>query len=524
MNKLGIKVWVGLICLMAWSVGASWWSTRNGPGVEGNSVPYISAARTFAHAGIMLVPDEANTGQLVPLSAWPPLYPLVMGTLSNVLGDELTAGRWLNIILFPLNIMLLAGLAQRLGLARLPQAAIGVMFAFAPVALYAHISLMSESLCLFWWLAALNALLCYQKRQTWPVLCGAALAAALTWMSRFIGVALIASGSLYVLAYTVGPWRRRLGRAVIFGGLAVFPLEFWVHYLSGATVLGSRHWQFNRLTAHQLGHTAAAWLRWLAPFDEWIPVKLILLILFAAWLALVVPQLRTQRKSRTDRDPSDISLYHSGILLILLNLAAVEGVIFLTALFLDPALDMGERMHFFAFVFALLLLGTVYTALLQLNYKGWNRPMRYYLAAVPALILTAYLVAGVWWVARADELHLNFNSRPWRESPGLALIMQRYANRPIFTNYPAPIFLRTGRTDVRSVPFGNKKSRPIAAAEFQQNFAAMLRETTVRHGVIVYFLDDNAEAPLAEVKDDPRLKMVASLPDAVFFVPVEPGK
>jgi hypothetical protein len=515
---------LGLIGLMLWVAGVAWWITRHGPGFEGNSVPYVSAARTFAQSGVMMVPDDDGTGKMVPLSLWPPFYPGAMALLSKFFGDVLVAGRWLNIILFPLNVFLLAALGRKLGLARGPLALVCVLFAFAPGVLYAHTNLMSESICLFWWLAALNVLLIYQQRPSWPVLGGAALAAGLTWTSRYIGLALIASGGFYILVVTAGAWPKRMTRAVVFGLWAIAPLEIWNHFLSQASVLGPRQWGFNGLAAHQINHTVAAWVRWLAPFDELVPVKIVVLIVFVGWVALVIAGLRKQGRALFAPGADGVALNRDGLLLVLLNLAAVEGIIFLTALFLDVTLDMGERMHFFAYVFSLLLMAAMGTAWWRRARADARPPARLYFTAVPAIILAAYLAAGSWWIGRAYDLHLNYNSRAWQESPSLALLKQRYGNALIYTNHPSLLYLQMGRTDIRGIPFGYERTRPIPLPDFPENFTTMLRETASRHGIIVYFREEFYRRPLADVIHDPRLKVVADLPDAIFFEPTNLGQ
>jgi hypothetical protein len=506
-----------VVLLMTFAALASWWATRNGPGFEGNSIPYVSAARTFAQTGAMMVPNV--NGQMEPLLLWPPLYPATMGLGAKVLGDVLTAGRWLNIILFPLNIFLLAVLLQQLGLAKPIRSVICLLFTFAPVTLYAHVNLMSESTALFWWLATLNILLLYPHRQTWTVLIGAALAAAMTWLARFVGVAAIASGALFIALVTTGPWGQRLVRAVVFGLLAAMPLQLWVHTIAHVTTMGTRRMGVYGLAKHQIDSTLHALLRWIVPFDEMASLKLLMLVIFIGWLALSVPAIWRARKSWFVGGVNDEGLSQQGLWLILLNLVAVEGLIFATGIFLDPTLDMGERMHYFGFVFILVLMGTIGTMLFRGALDGrpaWSRVLA---AGVPLLIVAAYLVGGSRWIWQADELHLNYNSLGWRESPTLAEVEKHYSHTLIYTNQPGAIYLRTGRTDMRLVPYAYEKTRPIALGDFQDNFSAMLHETAANQGVIIYFFEENARAPIEEVKNDPRLKIVETLNDAIIFAP-----
>jgi len=506
-----------LLCLMVLAAATSAWITRHGPGFEGNSVPYVSAARTFAQTGVMLVPDDK--GQMGRLVLWPPLYPATMGALSKVFGDALPAGRWLNVGLFPLNILLLALLGWQLGLAKRPLALVCLLFTFAPVTLYAHINLMSESLCLFWWLGTLNGLLVYHRRQTWPILVSVALLAALTWLSRFIAIATIASGALFVLGCTQGTWHRRVWRGGAFGLMAVAPLEIWTHFLSGVTIIGTRKLSYYGLAKHQIDQILRAWLRWVVPFDQMAAVKVAAIAVFVVWLGFLVLKIYRHRDSIFAAGADGGAISQAGLILIALNFAAVEGVIFCTALFLDVTLDMGERMHYFAFVFVLLLLGAMGSALVRGALATSGPPARKFAAAVPILILAGYFAGGALWLSQADSVHLNYNARAWRESPALAALAQKYSDTLIYTNHIGAIYLHTGRTDARLVPLSLDKTRPMAMADFEDSFANMLRETTAHHGLIVYFRETYDRAPLESVEKDPRLKVLETFPDAVFFVP-----
>jgi len=507
----------GLVLLMALAGLASWWATRNGPGFEGNSIPYVSAARTFAQSGVMMVPN--TNGEMEPLLLWPPLYPAAMGFGSKITGDVLTAGRWLNIFLLPLNILLLAWLGGQMGLAPIARAAICILFAFAPETLYAHVSLMSESITLFWWLATLNLLLLYSSKQTWAVLTGAAIAAAMTWMARFAGIAAIVSGVLFIAVVTSGSRGRRLGRAAVFGLVAVAPLQIWVHVLAHVSTLGTRHPGLYGFAPHQISSFLRALLRWLVPFDEMTALKFAVLAVFVAWLALTVPAVWRRRAAWFANEPEGTGLDKFGPALVVLNLLAVEGLIFFTGIFLDPTLDMGDRMHYFGFVFTLVLMGAMGTVLLRGALAGSQPWVRLLAAGLPVGIVLLYLAGGSQWIWQADEDHLTFNCRSWRESPTLAAVDSRYSHALIYTNQPAAIYLRTGRTDIRLVPYAYDKTRPTPLADFQSNFANMLHETAAHQGVIIYFYLDNFRAPLADVEKDPRLKVVQTFPDAIIFAP-----
>ncbi len=506
---------VGLVFLMVGAAGASLWVTRDGVGFSNNSAPFVCAARTYLQGGAMLVADDA--GGLEPLRHWPPLYPAALAAMSKLTGDVPAAARWLDALLFPLSICLLAALALRLRLSAVAGAAVCLLFTLAPVILWAYVSAMSEALCLMFWLLGLGLLLEYQKRQSWVWLVAAAVVAAAVAMTRYVGEAHILAGVVFVLLFTTGSWARKLVRAAAYGLIAVAPLASWIGSWDHASVVADRHPAYYGLTLSQIQKIAAALTRWVIPLDGHSIFK-IGLFAVVGLLAAILAFLLVKGWRRQTRRPAWDWREHAPVMLIAISLLIYQAVILLTAMFLDPVMDLSERMQILPFVFVLLLLGAGATALWRGDPTSDDRTTRLCAGALAALITLIYACVAVFWLRHARADRLDFNNTAWHHSRAILLAQTRYAALPLYTNYPGLLYLYTERTDLHLVPYTMIHVRNVADADFARNFANLLQGLAACHGVIVYFKDlEPRMILLDELKKNPALRVVDETTDAVFL-------
>src|SRR5258708_1956556 len=96
---------ITMAVLMMASAAMCWWITRHGIGFSSDSMAYVSAARHLLAEGTL---RNLKSGTWAVMRHWPPLYPATLAALSWPHGDPMDTARWLNMALFPLNVLLLA--------------------------------------------------------------------------------------------------------------------------------------------------------------------------------------------------------------------------------------------------------------------------------------------------------------------------------------------------------------------------------------------------------------------------------
>ena len=225
-----------------------------------DSINYVGVARNLL-AGEGLTEFGGD-----PLTAWPPLYPLLLAVPGLLGVDPLDAAGPLNAALFGLTIFA-AGrwLAGRLAAPWLAAWCSLALALAAPLAWMASWAL-SEPLFVLLTLLALMRLEAHLRRGDAAALRQAAALAALACLTRWAGVS-IAAAAVPLLLLQPGPaLPSRLRRAALFAAIALAPLGLWTArnlWLTGEAIA------YSQPTDAPPGEIAAAILgaagRWLVP-------------------------------------------------------------------------------------------------------------------------------------------------------------------------------------------------------------------------------------------------------------------
>ncbi len=198
---------------------------------------YISAAESLAAGDGLLSPGGR------PMVLYAPFFSIAMAFLSLFGIEPVDGGRLLNAAAFGLLI-----LASGLWLSRrlqTPAIALGAAVAVTVAVPLAHFAstLLSESLFILFTVLALMPLESFLNRRSGKrALALSAVFAALSAVTRYIGVALIFSAVLMILLRRDAPVRQRLQDALAFGAISSLPLAAALarNYLVSGTLTGDR--------------------------------------------------------------------------------------------------------------------------------------------------------------------------------------------------------------------------------------------------------------------------------------------
>ena len=184
-----------------------------GAALGNDALNYLAAAESLA-AG-------EGLGQMVDYA---PFLSMALAFLSLFGIEPVDGGRFLNASAFGL-LILVSGiwLSRRL---KSPPIALGATAAVmvAPPLAHAASTLLSEPLFILFTLLALLPLESFLNRRSARGLVLSAVFAALAALTRYMGVALIFSGTLMLLSRRNAPVRERLKHALAFGAISSFPL------------------------------------------------------------------------------------------------------------------------------------------------------------------------------------------------------------------------------------------------------------------------------------------------------------
>ncbi len=227
----GILSCVGVLVILA---GTSTY----GAGISPDSVGYIATARSMA-AG-----DGAVSYDGAPMVLWPPLYPAFLAGIHYVSGvDPLSSAPIVNAVLFGVIIYLSYLLFLRHSESSRAFPLVGaasVLVSFPLV--HVSLSAWSEPLFIVLVLVYLVTSEFYLARGTARLLLVVSLSAALACLTRYIGVVLIPTGLVTILAFRRDALGVKVRHLALFACVSAAPVGIWVmrnYYLSG-TPLGPR--------------------------------------------------------------------------------------------------------------------------------------------------------------------------------------------------------------------------------------------------------------------------------------------
>jgi 4-amino-4-deoxy-L-arabinose transferase-like glycosyltransferase len=404
-------------------------------GVEYDSVFYWSAAENLLQGRGLGRID--GTGEFIPLTQFPPLYPLALAAVAGISGTSVAAAaRPISAVLFGLNLFLLGRLIVGLGAGRWIAFGSALVCLTAPPILDRHLWAMSEPLYFAWLLCSLGFLSRSIDEPANKWLLAAAAAAGLATLTRYAGLSVLATGVIALLIFEARPWFARLRRAALYGiSAGLLPVAWQLRNLLVAGTSTNRVLLFHPPSVEALreaGSTLAAWVPYPA-FSAELRFGLIALLGLGA-LLLLVGWARRGGEAR-------------GILAWrLASVAGLHGAVYLGFLgvsltFFDASTRLRDRV-----LSPLFLVGVLLAAgLLVLQRPAqWRRGIRIASLVVLVLLVVPYSIGAIGSLRESRE-GLGFVSPAWRNSETVALTRQLGSALQLYSNEAFPIYYLTGR-------------------------------------------------------------------------------
>jgi hypothetical protein len=422
--------WVLLVCLFS-IIGTILvlYSTVWGAALSDDSYYYISSARNLlAGRGFDLTP------------IFPPLLPLLLSVVGAFKVDPLISVRWVNAILFGINIFLIAWIVSTLT-GSSAFSLLGALLAMVMSTLVMiHSWAMSEALYVS---LTLSGLLVYavtspKENRSGPILTG--LCFGLAAATRYIGVSLLLAGGIFWLTEAGKSSRDRLRNTFWFSLIGLLPLLTWTirnqiltgrptsrvfswHPIPKALWINALNTIFTWLAPGRFVHGKE--LAWLAGFG---------LAIFA-WLGWVFFQdkhglIRLWQSFYRTRP----------IFLICLSILTYWVILIVSRTFFDDLIPMDERLLSPLLVLGLILLGCLFARL-------WNSgrwPGRSIIMALSLILVLVNLTRSVQLVQSYHQLGRGYSSARDHISETYAYLRNR-PNTRIYSNAFTAIYFWTGR-------------------------------------------------------------------------------
>jgi hypothetical protein len=350
------------------------------------------------------------------------------------------------------------------------------------------------------------------------LLCGSAVLVSLAFLSRYIGITLLATGFLGILIFSRQEMRTRLVNAALFAGISALPMFLWlVRNLGQAGTATSREFNFHPITRDHLSQgltTISSWL--LVPETASGVIKLIPLAVIAIGLLAVV-FIQGQKAKPGSTAGAVIRLPVGGFLkLAALFIPVYLGFLAISISFMDANTQLDRRILSPIFVFGLIL--TLYGVYRWVSIPEANRWLHYGVLGIGLLIAVLYLLQGSKLVMAGYRDGFGFNSLAWAQSDTLAIVNTLPANVIIYSNSPETIYLHTSHPAF-ALPRKNDLAAQQLNPQYKAEMARTLEALTGQAAVLIYFtrLPRSSAAEEQELAEVLQLCILDRMPDGNLY-------
>ncbi len=417
------------------------YATPEGLALYDDSIAYIAGARSILSGNGY---REAWLASNQPVTHFPPVFPITLAFIGISGMDPLRAVWFLNAFLFGANIFLCGVIGWRMTQSQLAGAALALLV-FVNASLFnAHADAMSEPLYIFFTLAAFLTFDFGCKTSNAKWLAAAGVLTSLAYLTRYAGLALLATFFAAVILLQDG-WRQRLKNAGIF--LAGFlPLAFaWsIRNKLLADNATNRAFVYHPLSEEHISSFIYNISEFLIPVESLrrAMVKdgtsLFILVGVIAFALLVWVFAKGLKKFFQPSSPMPETLSFLNGLYIFGYLASILS----SMLFFDASTKFKLRILAPVYVALLILLVNFFVWLWGKRHTFWRG-----LALFVFLLLFSLSAAETFTLARALNIGRGqgYASFKWYDSKAMDFISKLPEGARIYTNQAPAVYLYTNR-------------------------------------------------------------------------------
>ena len=473
-------------------------STPWGPGLREDSFSYITAAESF-YEGTGLGRWAAD-GTFRPLTHFPPLLPWLLAGL-RILGLEyVLAARLLNAFLFGISSYLvgisLFVLTESRKVALIGAAMSCISNVLLGIFSWAH----SEPLYIVLNMASLISLALYLRNPARSgYLLTAIAATALTFLTRFAGIALICASTLTMLIFPWGELKRRVKVSSLFVLLSSAPTAIFImrnRILYGTTVDRPLP-QWHPPPATTWAQGADTILGWFAPhriFSSMSNTAVIVagtLITLSLFIAFAFASYQMYRRFLSANLPIQPLWFLS-----LTNLLAYCGLLMVTVLFLDRLTPLNDRI--LSPIYPLLLL--MLPALGNFWLDGRHQSIKILLSVILVVFLGVFVFRGIQTIRTQRELGLGLSTPQWHTSKAMEYL-RTLPSVPIYTNDIPAIYFHADRM-AHFIPVKQNPAEGTIRQDYPAEMLIMRQRLLDGKGILILFgTDPEARLHSAEFSD-----------------------
>jgi hypothetical protein len=490
-----------------------WFSSPWGIGVGYDSIFYLSAAENLLSGSGLSRLD--GFGNIIPLTHFPPLYPLLLAALSFILRmDMVSVSGLLSAISFGCLVFLTGWLVYSTTKNSIPGILSAMIVLSSPVLLDLQFLAMTESiflvflLSMFWFLNKF-----FDEEKTWQLIC-ASILAGFAYLTRYVGLSAVICAAFAVVVFSPGSRREKIYRSLLTFVVGLIPIVLW--YLRNWLVAGTitnRNLIFHPPDRNQLMKGLDTINLWFLPFrvspSLRFTVTIILtvsIILGFVWLLL---RKRGDEAGWLERKSSVQYIFLlSSFIIIYLSMLIVSLTFF------DASTRLNDRILSPVYLIGMILGIIILWNVLPMEDHSWLK------ATIVVIIIGFIGVNFLRSTPILSEMNANgrgFTGRQWQASETITAVQNLSPDAVIYSNEALPIYFITGRP-ANNIPEKIDPVKNQIPSDYEDNLQNLLHSVQNCDGVLVIFRDSYLPSlypPLEEFTSGMTLQ--AELPDGWLY-------
>lgn len=475
---------------------------RHGLGLSIDAITYVSTARNLLEGRGYY--DSVQE----PVAAWGPMFPTLLAAIGLLGIDPLASAAWVNPLAFALIVGLASDVLRRtLSAPLLFFLGSALCLAAAPLFLTA-IFAFSEPTFTLASLVSVLALERWLRGHGWIAFAVAAIAAALAWAGRYIGLVSLLVGVAVVLMHARNTLRGKLLWGAGFAAIAAAPAAAWFmrnHQVTG-TFTGGRG-----ESNHGVLETAASALTGVA---GWLCVDT---FRYSAWIgALVLAAITAAWIFAQRRDRARAASIAPAFVPLATYVAAFLGLIVVASSATHSLMIPGRLIAPAYVMFVLVALISVDAAVASLDESPGGRLglAGATLLIVPWLFAQGAVVAKT--VDSARKKGLPYTEHAWKDVQTIAFLRENPVRGEVWSNDPWAVYRFTG-IHARIAPRPFRGFMPLEKDHGLDAFKARVAQGGGNW--LVWFTNTRKTwiHTLPEIRAAVESEVVASFPDGAIY-------
>lgn len=497
---------IGLIGIL--SLALIVWITPYGAGVSPDSIAFIRGAQSLlAGKGFSI------NGQ--PITHYPPLYSIFLAALGLLENDLVQAARFLNAILFGVNVGLVAALVYLMTSRNFLTAIIAVFFLLTTRPLLElHSMAITEPLYIAFSLACIFFLSVYVENPSLSLLIVSSLCLGFASVTRYIGIAFLPAALVIVYMRSERPQLSiRFRDTLIWCLLSCVPLGILI--LRNLMVAGSaagRSLVFHPVSPSQFVYDVfRSMLGFIYPTSLLVGVKPIFITLLVILLVTILIIYFKQHHREINWHSFDVVILVSSLLF------SVSYLLFLyiSKSFFDAATPVDNRIM--SPIFLTLSIGIF--SIIWIISQTLKKPMVWWsFLFFLVLSISIRTPKAILFAINIQKDGLYYTSRQWRDSESIKFVKSLADDVRVYSNGPDPVGFLAEKQSL-SLPYKYSYTTHEENFRFTEQMRAMCNDITENKAILLYFKKMNRPylATREDVESNCQLSILRRFKDGIVY-------